>query len=44
VQRQKRDVDARLAENEVDVAVDEQRPGVVTAVGERREDGLAGPE
>ena len=44
VQRQKRDVDARLAEDEVDVAVDEQRPRVVAPVGQGRDDGFARAE
>ena len=39
--RQERDVDAGLPEHEVDVAVDEQGPRVVAAVGEGRDDGLA---
>ena len=41
VQGQKRDVDARLPEHQVDVAVDEQGPRVVAPVGQCREDGLA---
>ena len=41
VQGQERDVDARLPEHEVDVAVDEQRPRVVAPVGQGRDDRLA---
>jgi hypothetical protein len=42
VQRQESDVDARLAQHQIDVAVDEQRPGVVAPVGQGGQDGLTG--
>ena len=41
VQRQERDVDARLPQHQIEVAVDEDRDGVVAALDERREDRLA---
>jgi len=44
VQGDKGHVDARLPEHHVDVAVDEQRPGVVATVAEGGHHGLSGPD
>jgi hypothetical protein len=44
VQRQEGDVDARLTQHQIDVAVDEDRDGVVAAIGQRRQDGLTGAD
>jgi hypothetical protein len=41
VQGHERDVDAGLAQHQIDVAIDEQRPGVVSPVGQRGDDGFA---